>query len=46
MTMKKIVYQKPAMQMVHLHQQAMLLAGSGVDAQRSSYGEATTEEWN
>jgi len=43
--MKKKEYQKPAMRVVKLQQQARLLAGSGVQSMRSGYGEAQEENW-
>jgi hypothetical protein len=44
--MNKKVYQKPSMKAIALSQRAQLLTGSGVQASRNSYGEASTEEWD
>lgn len=41
--MKKKDYQKPTMQVVKLQQQQHLMAGSGVQSVRSSYGKANSE---
>ena len=41
--MKRKDYKKPAMQVVKLQQQGMLME-SGVGASRSSYGTASTED--
>ncbi len=42
--MKKKEYEKPAMQVVQLKQQAQLLAGS-VGASRGDYGVANEDTW-
>jgi hypothetical protein len=44
--MNKKVYQKPSMKAIALCQRAQLLTGSAVQASRSSYGEANTQEWD
>ena len=42
----KKTYQKPFMDVVELHQDLQLLNESAVQASRSSYGEAITQEWD
>ena len=42
--MKRKDYKKPAMQVVKLHQQGMLMQ-SGVESTRNNYGEANEQEW-
>ena len=44
-TMKRKDYQRPTMKVVQLQHQTHLLAGSGVEANRSGYGTAEEEEW-
>jgi len=44
--MKRKDYQKPTMKVVKLQQQTHLMAGSGVDATRDSYGTAQEDDWN
>ena len=44
--MKKQTYQKPAMRVVKLQQQAHLLQASGVQSMRSGYGDAQEDDWN
>jgi len=44
--MNKKVYQKPSMKVIALHYRQQILTGSGVQASRSSYGEANTQEWD
>lgn len=39
-------YKRPTMQIVELQQRTQLLAGSGVQSTRDSYGEANELEWN
>ena len=38
-------YQRPTMNIVQLQQQTHLMAGSGVEANRSGYGTAEEEIW-
>jgi len=44
--MNKKVYQKPSIKAVALSQKVQLLNDSAVQASRSSYGEAITQEWD
>ena len=44
--MKKKLYEKPTMNIVKLQHQTHLLAGSGVEVNRSGYGTAQEEDWN
>lgn len=44
--MNKKDYLKPTMKVVKLQQQAHLLAGSGVEANRSGYGTAVESTWD
>ncbi len=43
--MKTKVYQKPTMKVVKLQQRCHILAGSVIEASRSSYGTAVEETW-
>ena len=43
--MKRKDYQKPTMNIVKLQQMQMLMTSSGVEANRSGYGEAVEQEW-
>jgi len=43
--MKRKDYEKPTMKVVQLQHQCHILAGSGVEANRSGYGAATEDEW-
>ena len=43
--MKRKEYRKPTMKVVQLQHQCHILAGSGVEANRSGYGAATEDEW-
>ena len=43
--MKKKEYEKPTMKVVMLQHQTHLLAGRGVEANRSGYGTAQEYEW-
>ena len=43
--MKRKEYRKPTMKVVQLQHQYHILAGSGVEANRSGYGAATEDEW-
>ena len=43
--MKRKDYRKPMMKVVQLQHQCHILAGSGVEANRSSYGTAVEETW-
>lgn len=43
--MKRKEYRKPTMKVVQLQHQSHILAGSGVEANRSGYGAATEDEW-
>ena len=43
--MKRKDYEKPTMKVVKLQQQCQILAGSGVEANRSGYGAAQEDEW-
>ena len=43
--MKRKDYRKPTMKVVQLQHQCHILAGSGVEANRSGYGAATEDEW-
>ena len=43
--MKRKEYRKPTMNVVQLQHQCHILAGSGVEANRSGYGAATEDEW-
>ena len=40
------VYQRPTMKVVQLQQRCHILAGSGVEANRSSYGAANEQTWD
>ena len=44
--MNKKVYQKPSMKVIALHYRQQILTDSGVEASRSSYGNAETHEWD
>ena len=44
--MEKMNYSKPTMQVVQLQQRCHILAGSGVEANRSSYGAANEQTWD
>lgn len=43
--MKRKDYRKPTMKVFQLQHQCHILAGSGVEANRSGYGAATEDEW-
>ena len=43
--MKRKDYRKPTMNVIELQHQCHILAGSGVEANRSGYGAATEDEW-
>jgi len=43
--MKRKDYEKPTMKVVKLQHTGMLMT-SGVESERSGYGEAQEEEWN
>ena len=43
--MKRKDYQKPTTRVVETQQRTMLLAGSGVEANRSGYGTAQEDVW-
>jgi len=43
--MKRKDYQKPTMKAVQLQHQTHLLAGSGVEANRSGYGTVQEDDW-
>jgi hypothetical protein len=43
--MKRKDYQRPTMKVVQLQHQTHLLAGSGVEANRSGYGTAQEDVW-
>ena len=43
--MKRKDYERPTMQVVQLKHKCQILAGSGVEANRSSYGAAQESTW-
>ena len=43
---EKKLYEKPAMSIVKLEQQTQLLADSGVESTRESYGNAQESTWD
>lgn len=44
--MKRKSYEKPTMKVVKLQQRCHILAGSGVEANRSGYGTASEDTWD
>ena len=44
--MNKKVYEKPSIKVIELLNRQQILTGSGVEASRSNYGDAITQEWD